>query len=287
MKIAIFGANGQLGRAFSEKLNKDHELSRYDISQFDITDYVLLTNIINESKPDIIINCAAFTDTEKCESDAYSNYMINSFVPFVLADNCSRLGIKLIQFSTDYVFDGAKTALYNENDSTNPLNEYGKAKLICEKLVINRAPNSLVFRLSWVYGKGHSNFISKFVSWSRKNQFLRITNDEISVPTSVDFIANTVLKAVNLSLDGLYHLTPKNYCSRFEWALAIKSFLNINIDVFPAKMEEFPSQIIRPNFSAMSSDLLANDLKVEFPDWHSLLRDYIALNEEYFNSPSI
>ncbi len=287
MKIAIFGADGQLGKAFSEALKENHELNKYDISQFDITDYIYLHNLINELKPELIINCAAFTDTEKCETNAYSNYMVNSFVPFVLADNCARLGIKLIQFSTDYVFDGKKKSIYGEHDTPNPLNEYGKAKLICEKLVLNRAPNSLLLRLSWVYGKSNSNFISKFISWSKKNQTIRVSNDEISIPTSVDFVVKNTLKAVKLSLSGLFHLTPSNCCSRYEWALAIRSLLSLKVEIISAKMEEFASTIIRPHFSAMSSELLASKLKTDFPDWQTVLSDYLYRNGAYFSSPSM
>jgi len=282
MKIIVFGAEGQLGKAFVEKLRPICELYHYDKAEFDIIDYVHLTKTIQDIKPELIINCAAFTDTVKCESDVYSNYMVNAFVPFVLADTCTRIGCKLVHFSTDYVFGGNKNIPYTEKDETNPLNEYGKAKLISEKFVLKRAPNSLVFRLSWVYGMGNSNFICKLISWSRANKILRISDNEISVPSSVEFIVKYSLKALDLNLSGLYHLTPFAFCSRFEWANELKSLLKLQVDILPAKMEEFDQQINRPLFSAMSSELLANELNLELPHWKEILVDYITHHEEYF-----
>jgi len=170
-------------------------------------------------KPDIVINCAAYNLVDKAEEDYITAYKTNALGVRNLAYLSNKLNAFFVHYSTDYVFDGTKeNGLYTEEDTPNPLNEYGKSKLTGERWIVEETENYLLFRVSWVYGRGKQNFIYKLIQWAKNNDYLKIAYDEISVPTSTRTIVEVTLKALDNGLTGLYHLTNSGYASRYEWA---------------------------------------------------------------------
>mgnify|MGYP000187186654 CR=1 FL=1 len=154
---------------------------------------------------------------DKAESDFKDAFRVNSVGSYNLAIACKEVKAKLVHFSTDYVFDGTKQGLYTEEDSPNPSNQYGKSKLLGEELIKQVLEDRfLIFRVSWVCGEGTQNFIYKFLQWAKDRDILQIAFNEVSVPTYTGFIVEKTLKALDKGLQGLYHLVPRGYASRYE-----------------------------------------------------------------------
>jgi dTDP-4-dehydrorhamnose reductase len=276
----ILGSNGQLGKEFRKELAKRNlKFSAPEEKDCDITDFNGLEKIIDGIAPTVIINCAAYNAVEEAESKSDLAYLINHRAIENVAQICKRNGIFLIHYSTDYVFDGKKGELYVETDEVNPLNIYGKSKLAGEMAVRNLLKNCLVFRPSWVFGDGTQNFIYKLRGWAAKNNTLKISSDEISVPTCTRDIVAYTLAAFDKKLTGLYHLTNSGHASRYDWARAVIEALNLQNTIVPVPMSTFPSAIQRPQFTAMSNKHLSETLGVTIPDWKTAVREYLRTSE--------
>lgn len=273
MKFLVTGKNGQLGQEFC-KYFLQHKLdyAAFSKDELDIADFSQLTAIVTDYMPDVIINCAAYNQVDRAEEDNKLAFQINCTAVANLALIAKAQKIKLVHYSSDYVFDGTKkNGLYTENDPTNPINEYGKSKLAGEHAIERTFNNFLIFRVSWVYGRGQQNFIYKLLEWSKNQDVLQIADDEISTPTSTRTIVEISLKALEKELIGLYHLTNDGSCSRYEWAIEILKIKNINKKVKPISKEIFNLPAKRPGFSAMGSEKL--ELKVN--NWRDELAELI------------
>ncbi len=275
-RFLILGAEGQLGKAFK------HYLDAHDISfsapqekDCDITDAFILEKIVEEVSPTVVINCAAYNAVDDAEEEKELAYMINFTAIEKITEICNRHQIKLIHYSTDYVFDGTKGDLYTEEDETAPLSVYGKSKLAGERVVVEKAHDYIVFRTSWVFGNGMQNFIYKLRQWAKKNKILKISCDEVSVPTFVDDIVHATLQATDKNLEGLFHLTNTGYASRYEWARHIMKVLNMNHTIIPVPMNTFPCKARRPLFVPMSNENLSKKLGIEIPHWKNSVEQYL------------
>lgn len=281
MKYLIFGAKGQLGREFVKWLNgglvrslngRFVEWIAVGREECDISDLNQVLELFESIKPDVVINCAAYNLVDKAEEDYVSAVKVNSVGVRNLAFACNRYRAFLVHYSTDYVFDGKKeNGLYIEDDKPNPLNEYGKSKLIGEKFIKEEIDNFLILRVSWVYGEGKQNFIHKLLKWAENSDYLKISYDEVSVPTSTRTIASITLKALKEGLEGLYHLTNSGYASRYEWAKKVFRIKRINKFIYPVSSEIFNLPAKRPKFSAMSNRKLSKKLNIEIPGWEEEL----------------
>lgn len=274
--ILILGANGQLGKQFAKDLTASNEkVVAPDEKDCDITSIDTLSKFIDSVKPSIIINCAAYNAVDLAEQQSNTAYLINSTSVKNIAMLCSEKNIFLVHYSTDYVFDGNKGNLYTESDAPNPLNEYGKSKRAGEEAVISSGGKYLLLRTSWVFGNGTQNFIHKMLQWSQKNPVLKLTADEVSVPTSTIDLVDITLKSIDKGLTGLYHLTNSDYASRYEWGRYIAKKLTLQSTIIPVPMSMFPSPALRPLFSAMSNLHLQNDLGYSIPDWRDAIDRFI------------
>lgn len=273
MKILLLGSKGQLGREFQYQLsNNGINFSGFDIDDCDISNYLQIKSIVDRINPTHIINCTAYNLVDKAESEPNNAYAANSIAVNNLAVLSFEKNIKLIHFSSDYVFDGKKSHLYTETDDTNPLNIYGWSKLYGEQIVSETLDNYLIFRLSWVYGAGRQNFIYKMNEWAKSKDSLNIVTDEISVPSSTQMIAEYTLKAIEQDLAGLYHLVNSSFCSRFEWAEEIKKLYQLKVNLNTALLSDFNFPAVRPKFSAMSNLSITKELNSEIPDWKYSLK---------------
>jgi len=277
-KYLIFGNEGQLGKEFSNLLaNAEIEHYGYDLPAVDLFNYAQIDSVIKRHEPDIIINCAAFNNVDLAEFEYEAAYRTNVLGVDNLVRLCEKNDIKLVHFSTDYVFNGIKRfpGLYDEDDIPDPVNNYGRTKLEGEKLIQENLENFLIFRLSWLYGKGEQNFIHKLLTWAKDTKILKIANDELSVPTSTRLVAEISLKAINNNLTGLFHLTNTGYASRFDWAKEVFEIMEIKQIIYPAKVLDFALPAKRPNFSAMSNKKIAEKLQIEIPFWKDELARFL------------
>ena len=266
MKYLIIGNKGQLGKEFEKKLillNKD--FLAVDIDELDISNQAQVKQFFESYKPDIVLNCSAYNFVDKAEAEPEAAFRTNAEGVLNLALASKDNNIFLVHYSSDYVFDGTKTELYNESDLANPINIYGESKLAGEKAIQDELQDYLLFRLSWVFGEGQQNFIFKFSQWAEKNHTLKISDDEISVPTYTKTIVDITLQSLDKKLSGLYHLTNSGNCSRFEWAKFIAEILNLKIEIIPVSKDTSNLPAPRPAFSAMSNNKISHALQIAIP----------------------
>jgi|OpeIllAssembly_1097287.scaffolds.fasta_scaffold24898_2 dTDP-4-dehydrorhamnose reductase len=274
MRYLITGRNGQLAAAFIKRFgSRSREFMAPEESRFDITDPAGVREVVGSYRPGVIINCAAYNLVDRAESERERAFRVNAEGPRLLAEEARKQGAILVHFGSDYVFDGRKeNGLYQEEDATNPLGEYGRSKLAGEQAVRDTlGDRSLVFRLSWVFGEGRQNFIVKLLEWSRTQEFLRIACDEFSVPTWTETVVDVVLESLAQGVSGLYHLTNSGYCSRYEWAKVILRQQGIAKFIRPVSTDVFRLPAARPKFSAMSNGTIAGRLNTDIPAWEDAI----------------
>lgn len=279
MKILITGANGQLAREFIKQLsNTNHTLLALSKAELDISDLGKTIAVVTGFKPDIIINCAAYNFVDDAEKYPALAYKTNAIGVKNLAYTAAILNSYLVHYSTDYVFNGNKQdGLYTEDDHTQPVNEYGKSKLLGEKCILEEnLKKFLILRVSWVYGEGKQNFLSKLLAWSQTQENLKVAVDEFSVPTSTRTITEVTLKAFDAGLTGIYHLVNTDFASRYEWAREFFKLKGINKFIAPAYNTDFNLPAKRPKFSAMTNEKINKQLSITIPDWREEMRRIIS-----------
>ncbi|HBA61051.1 MAG TPA: dTDP-4-dehydrorhamnose reductase [Elusimicrobia bacterium] len=279
MRVFITGAKGQLGTSFVRRFEANGwDYQAADVDTLDITDVNAVMDALMPYRPGLIINCAAYNLVDKAETDAAAAYAVNAEGPRNLSLAARKLESTLVHFGTDYIFDGAKAAPYTEADKPNPLNVYGSSKLKGEEYVL-QAPGSLVLRLSWVFGRGEQNFIHKLKGWAAKPGPLRISVDEVSVPTYTEDVVSVALEALKCGLMGVWHLANTGRCSRYDWARLALAEYGIDKELLPAKMAEFKTAARRPGYSAMSNAALSAELGLKIPSWEEAVKAFIRENK--------
>ena len=277
-KYLILGANGQLGSEFIKTLDREgKDYIGVGHGMCDVASLSQVIEVFDKFRPQITINCTAYNLVDRAEQEYHKSYETNALGVKNLAYLCKKYGSYLITYSTDYVFDGTKEGgLYTEEDVPCPINEYGKSKLTGERWLIDEGINDyLILRTSWVYGQGRQNFIYKLFTWARTNKYLKISYDEISVPTSTNTIVDITLKAIDRGLIGIYHLTNSGYGSRYEWAKEVLKILGSKIFIYPVSKDTFNLAAKRPGFSAMSNEKIIMDLNVDIPKWEEELANFM------------
>lgn len=275
MKYIITGSSGQLAKAFIKKFTElNFDFIAPSEQDLDITNREKISNVFSQYNPDVVINCAAYNNVEYAQQDNTKAVLINKTAVTNLVDETKKYSAKFVHFGSDYVFDGTKNDLYIETDKTNPLNEYGKSKLAGEKEAL-KYNNSLVCRLSWVIGDGQQNFLFKLSGWLKNNKIIKVSNDEVSVPCFSFDIANTVLKALDRDLSGLYHLTNSGKASRYELATEFVKLNKFDNEILPVPMASFNSKVQRPLFTAMLNKKISKELNINIPDWKYSLKKFI------------
>ncbi|HTP13406.1 MAG TPA: dTDP-4-dehydrorhamnose reductase [Bacteroidota bacterium] len=276
-KVLILGSNGQLGKQFKIELaERNIPFEAPEETSSNVADFGGIEKVVLSSSPTVVVNCSAYNAVEEAERKPDLAYLVNGKAVENLAQICSRNGIFLVHYSSDYVFDGGKGAPYTEEDKPNPLNFYGKSKLSGERGVQDNLDRYLLLRTSWVYGDGTQNFIHKLLGWATANKELRLSDDEVSVPTSTKDLAVFTILALERQLTGLYHLTNSGHASRYEWGKYVLQQLRRNVTVVPVPMSTFPSTVQRPLFTALSNRLIQSGLGVPIPDWKDSCAHFLA-----------
>lgn len=279
-KVLITGSNGQLGLELINTLKDKYELILTNRLNLDITNFSEAIEFIKQRKPDIVINCAALTAVDLCETQEDRAYSSNALGPKNLAIASSLIGAKLVQISTDYVFDGegtkdlnGKTRPYIEEDKTNPQSAYGRTKLEGEKLVIENSSKYFIIRTAWLYGEG-KNFVRTMINLSKTNSEVRVVNDQIGSPTSTEELSNMIKKIIETENYGIYHGTCEGYCSWYDFTCEIYRLLDIKTKVIPVTTEEYPRPAKRPKYSVLENKKL-NELGIyKFKEWQEALKIY-------------
>lgn len=287
MRILLLGKYGQLGWELHRALGPLGEIYALDFPEIDLTHPESIRSVTRDTQPHIVVNATAYTDVDRAEDESELAMAVNGHAPGIIAEMASSLGAALIHFSTDYVFDGTKGAVYLEGDPPNPLNVYGKSKLAGEQTVSQVDGAYLIFRTSWVYSLRRENFVTKVLNWSRKQKTLRIVSDQISNPTWARMLAEISSQLIALGKQdigrwvqerkGIYHLAGSGFASRFEWAQAILRFdprrdQQISERVLPARSFDFPTPATRPLFSGLNCDHFTNTFGLRLPPWETALQ---------------
>jgi len=272
MNYLITGARGQLAREFIAYFQeKGYKFVAFTKEELDVSNFKQVYQVVKEVKPNIIINCSAYNQVDLAEKESYFAYKVNAIGVYNLSLASKEVKAKLVHYSTDYVFDGTKIGFYVEEDEPNPLNEYAKSKLQGELFLKEVLKDYLLFRVSWVYGEGKQNFLYKLEEWAKKQEILKIAIDEFSVPTSTRTIVEVALKALDVGLTGLYHLTNSGYASRYEWAKEYFRLKGIKKLIYPALQADFNLPAKRPKWSVMSNEKLCKVLEITIRDWREEL----------------
>ena len=244
----------------------------------DITDAAAVDAFIKEQKPEVIINCAAYTAVDAAEGNQKLAEKINALGPQNLAEAAHKHHAKLIHISTDYVFPGDKpvSEAYTETDEPGPVSVYGLTKLRGEQAIINSTDDYYIFRTAWLYGPGGKNFVETMLSLSKDHAELKVVNDQHGSPTSTATLASIIHQALDLKLPaGLYHATNLDFTTWYDFTRQIFAERNISTEVVPVKSSEYPTAAPRPHNSQLSKDkLLALGIKI--PDWQTALHEYLS-----------
>lgn len=276
MKVLITGSNGQLGLELSKQL---HENSNYDVIKTDREDLNILdsknvNDIITREKPDIVINCAAHTAVDVCETDIENAYKINALGPRNLATACEKIGAKFVQVSTDYVFDGSGNRPYREDDMTCPNSIYGTSKLMGEQFTKEFCSKYFIVRTAWLYGDGN-NFVKTMLKLAETNKELNVVDDQVGSPTSTVDLARAIIKLMNTEYYGTYHGTCEGQCSWYDFAKKVFELKNIDIKVNPVTSDEFKRPAPRPAYSVLDNFMFKLVGLNSFRNWEESLKEYI------------
>eukprot|EP00831_Metopus_contortus_P081747 TRINITY_DN8670_c0_g3_i2.p2 TRINITY_DN8670_c0_g3~~TRINITY_DN8670_c0_g3_i2.p2 ORF type:complete len:319 (+),score=42.51 TRINITY_DN8670_c0_g3_i2:252-1208(+) len=275
-KILITGSKGMLGRTLMSKLDK-YELIPADLPEADITDAAGFEKLIAATKPDVVIHCAAMTAVDKCESEIEIAFKLNETGSKNVAESCNRHGCRLVAISTDYVFDGEKDSPYDEDDTPDPQNIYGKSKYAGEVAVRKYCPNHVIARVSWLYGPGGPSFVHtmiKLADGSRPE--LRVVNDQLGNPTSTFAVADALLNIIaQPQLKGTFHLTCEGETTWYDFAREIFKLARLEQKVIPCTSEEYKAPAKRPKNSRLHKNALKKYNLPPMQEWHDALEKFI------------
>ena len=275
-KIIVTGCNGQLGRAVNLffKDNKDISFVNTDVGELDITNIDKVMELAREVQPYAIINCAAHTGVDACETEYDKAFKINAIGPRNLSIAARETGAKLMHISTDYVFDGKGTRPYVETDATNPQGAYGSTKLAGENFVKDFADRYFILRTAWLYGDG-KNFAKTMLRLSETNKKVRVVGDQFGSPTS----ASELTKAINALLFtenyGMFHATCEGSCSWAEFAREVFRLAGKTTKVEAITTEEFGAPAPRPAYSILENRMFKLTTDFMFADWHDAIAEYM------------
>lgn len=278
MKYLITGVNGQLGYDINKELNdrgyKDILAPSRDM--LDITNKKIVEKIVLEYKPDIIFHCAAYTAVDKAEDEKELCYDINVNGTKYLVNTAKKIGAKIIYISTDYVFDGTKDGIYEVDDSACPVNYYGMTKYLGEKEIL-KYNNSIIVRISWVFGINGKNFIKTMLKLATTNKSINVIDDQVGSPTYTKDLARLLVDMALSDIKGIYHATNEGYCSWYEFAKYIFEVSNIDIEVNSIKTTQYKTKAKRPMKSRLSKETLDSINLKRLPNWQDAVKRYLKV----------
>ncbi len=288
MKILVTGANGQLGteilkcfeRGYTELgtpevLKLANSVDAMDVDVLDITDTNAVIALFEEKKYDAVINCAAYTNVNKCETEYDLAFRVNAIGPRNLAIAADRIGAKLVHVSTDYVFPGDGTVPYTEWDACGPVSAYGKTKHLGEQYVREFSDKYFIVRTAWLYGYYGTNFVKTMIKVGTERGACKVVNDQRGNPTNAADLAHHILKLLTTDEYGVYHGTGNGECSWYDFTVKIFEYAGIKADLSPCTTEEYPTPAKRPAYSSLDNMMFRNTVGDEFRPWEAALKEFI------------
>ena len=282
MKILITGANGMLAKSVRERLEDGNELILTDVAELDITNLDAVIKFVEETKPEYIINCAAFTAVDKAETAGEIVEKINAIGPENLAKASNKIGATLVHVSTDYVFGGDLNLdeVYKEDDPKAPVTQYGITKLHGEERIQDNTDKYYIFRTAWLYGEGN-NFVRTMLKLGEDRDELSVVCDQHGSPTYAEDLANIIGEAIEKKIPyGIYHATNEGFTTWYDFTKAIFEYAGVICNVNPVTTEEYIEmmnivQAKRPKNSQMSKEKLKAQ-GINVPDWEDGLKRYLT-----------
>jgi dTDP-4-dehydrorhamnose reductase len=277
LKIFLTGKQGMLARAIAEVLAPRHQIIAMSHAEADITDAPAIAKAIQAARPDVVVNAAAFTDVDACESQPELAMRVNGEGPGNIASACRKMKIPMMHFSTDYVFDGEKRAPYTEEDEPRPFSIYGKSKLEGEHRVAQTLEKYWIVRVCGVFGPYRKNFVSLVVDLGRKGGPLRIVKDQCLAPTYTFDATNGIEQILLRGASGIYHLTNQGFTSRVDFTKGILREAGFGyVEVIPISAEETKRPAPRPKNSQLENARLKREGIALLPAWPDAVRRYLA-----------
>lgn len=275
MNILVTGANGQLGHEMQRVAkSSNHNYIFTDVAdgyeKLDITNIEEIRNMVKNNNVDIIVNCAAYTNVDKAESDYDTANLINNTAAGNLATAMKEAGGTLIHISTDYVFQGDRNTPCQEDWTTNPLGVYGKTKLAGEAAIATTGCNSIIIRTAWLYSQWGKNFVKTMQSLTATHDTLKVVFDQVGTPTFAGDLADTIAHIINTgqtNKTGIYHFSNEGVCSWYDFAKMICKLSGNTCDISPCYSEEFPSPVKRPHFSVLDKRKIKETFGIKVPYW--------------------
>lgn len=275
MNILVTGANGQLGHEIQRVAkSSNHNYIFTDVAdgyeKLDITNIEDIRNMVKNNNVDIIVNCAAYTNVDKAESDYDTADLINNTAAGNLATAMKEAGGTLIHISTDYVFQGDRNTPCQEDWTTNPLGVYGKTKLAGEAAIATTGCNSIIIRTAWLYSQWGKNFVKTMQSLTATHDTLKVVFDQVGTPTFAGDLADTIAHIINTgqtNKTGIYHFSNEGVCSWYDFAKMICKLSGNTCDISPCYSKEFPSPVKRPHFSVLDKRKIKETFGIKVPYW--------------------
>lgn len=284
MRILIIGKNGQLGQSIKNsifKCNSHYEYHFVGKEDLNLESPEEISIFFKKNKFSTIINCAAYTNVDNAEDESLLANQINNIAVAEIAIQAKKNNSKLVHISTDYVFDGSKKINF-EDDTTCPINTYGKTKSDGEKAIKKiMSKNALILRTSWVYSKYGNNFVKTMIRIGKEKNEINVVNDQLGSPTNADDLADTVLHIIDHHnfksnfLTEIYHFSNEGFISWYDFAKRIYEITNINCNVKPISSDQFPTKAKRPKNSLMSKEKIVNKFNIKLVSWDEALKKHL------------
>ena len=285
-RILVIGAKGMLGRDLVEVLrssSRNDEVIGWDFEDIDIREEQSTIAKIERNYPEIVINVAAFTDVDGCESNEEKVFAINAEGMRHVALGALRCRAKVVYLSTDYVFDGKKREPYLESDPPNPLNVYGRSKWKGEQYVQELVENSLIIRTQWLYGRYGNNFVTSVLRQASEKRVLSIVNDQIGSPTYTADLSKAISVLIQCDVKGIFHVANSDLCTWYTFGQAILKLAGIvGVKIIPISSKELGRPAIRPSYSVLSTQKLKREIGTMLRPWSEALKDYLQSRDRLF-----
>ncbi len=292
-KLLLVGGNGMLASKIAATAPSDFQITTVDLPEFDMTDKGQVLSVIDAMQPEVIINCAAYTNVDGCETEPELANRVNGVAVGYLAEAAKRVDATLVHISTDYVFDGEKKTPYIEEDQTNPQSVYGHSKLLGEQAILSSGLKKyFIVRTSWLYGPGGNNFVETILRLAGEREELKIVADQVGSPTYTGDLADAIFNLLGISPSpqfstpspfGIYHFANEGQCSWYEFAkeivaVARQSGMSLTVNnILPIKTAGYPLPATRPAYSVFDKSKYKQSVDKEIPAWQVSLGEYFAI----------
>lgn len=288
MKLLVTGGKGQLSNEIKSIIEKgvaeigkapidvnNYEAKFIDIEELDITKIDEVCEYVKNEKPDVIINCAAFTNVDGCETNKDAAFKVNALGARNLAIAAEKIGAKLVHVSTDYVFSGVGSEPLAEYNEAKPSSAYGTTKLLGENYVREFSSKYYIVRTAWLYGYIGNNFVYTMINLAKNNDSIKVVDDQRGNPTSANDLAYHILKLIETEEYGIYHCTGKGECSWYDFAKKIIELSGESCKVNPCTTDEFPRPAKRPEYSSLDNMMLRCTVGDEMRDWEVAIESFM------------